>query len=77
MKLKKYAFGTGKHKVVIAPFRGTWVIITENDNLGEFPTPQAAVDALRAGQATTPPSGVSPASLNLPPDIADWKCSDL
>lgn len=77
MRPKKYTHGTGKRRIVIAPFRDKWVIIMENDNLGEYSTPQMALDDLVGGQTTFPPSGIDPSTLGLPEDIEDWKCSPL
>ena len=62
---------------MIAPFRDQWVIIMENDNLGTYATPQMAVEDLVGGRTTFPPSGVDPSKLDLPADVADWKCSPV
>jgi hypothetical protein len=77
LKAKKYTYGTGKKKVLIAPFRGIWLIIMENDNLGEFETPQLAVDALVKGRTKKPPSGIVPSTLGLPVNFKEWRESRL
>ena len=66
--MKKYTHGQGKARIVIAPWRGAWVILQGQELLGEYPTPQACVDALTSGEVC----GASPLPADLPRELQGW-----
>ena len=71
--VKKYTHGRGKARVIIAPWRGAWVILQAEELLGEYPTPQACVDALACGEAR----GALPLPADLPRELQGWRASRL
>src|SRR5688500_5825350 len=55
------------------PVTGRCHVFLGDEELGNYATPQDAVDALLGGQTRRPLSGADTRDIALPRDIADWQ----
>ncbi len=51
---------------------GRWHAMLDDDSLGSYHSPAAALDDLVAGATFATPSGVDSASVGLPGDLSAW-----
>jgi len=48
-----------------------WVVFAEDENLGSYHSPQAALDDLTGGHVPFP-SGIDTSLLPIPGDLSEW-----
>jgi len=48
-----------------------WIVFAEDENLGSYHSPQAALDDLAGGHVPFP-SGIDTSSLPIPDDLSEW-----
>tara|TARA_R110002072_G_scaffold113009_1_gene242418 strand:+ start:2030 stop:2260 length:231 start_codon:yes stop_codon:yes gene_type:complete len=56
----------------IRPSGRYWAAMFEDEPLGEYRSPQGALDDLAGGHADWPSGGVDPSTLGMPDEIGDW-----
>jgi hypothetical protein len=59
---------------IVANARGGWSIIFDGENLGNYRSPQQAVEDLASGACDWPSFG-DPSRLSIPDDIGEWERS--
>ena len=52
---------------------GRWCIVYNEENLGSYHSPMAAIDDAAGGHTFSPSNGVDLGSLGLSDDIGDWE----
>ena len=67
----RHATGIGYARVIM--ISGSWCACIGGENLGQYPTPQQAVDDLVGGHTWVHSSGVDTSTLGLPIDVGDWE----
>lgn len=50
---------------------GRWLAMFEDENIGSYNSPQAALDDLSGGHTDWPSCG-DPSEFGLPDDLSDW-----
>jgi hypothetical protein len=66
-----YEFKTRAGAFRIVPRANLWLAMFEDENLGPYNSPQAALDDLSGGHTDWPSCG-DPSELGLPDDLSDW-----
>lgn len=64
---------TRRGSVMIVPIQGRWCIVYDEENLGSYHSPMAAVDDAAGGHTFTPSNGVDLGNLGLSDDLGDWE----
>lgn len=52
---------------------GYWVPFFEDENLGDYHSPEVALDELVGGSTFMPSNGVWPADLEIPESFSEWE----
>lgn len=74
--MKCWTYDTRYGDFEIVPLDDSYHIMHEGEALGAYPTPEAAAQALAAGETSWPPFG-NPQDLGIPADLAQWHCRQL
>jgi hypothetical protein len=61
----------GRCRIAQAP-DGRYHALFRDENLGNYATPQQALDELLGGHTFTHSSGIDTADLGLPDDLSEW-----
>jgi hypothetical protein len=56
----------------IVPYFGRYRVMYEDENLGSYATPRAAVDELCGGNTLAPCSGIETSQCGLPVNLSEW-----
>lgn len=68
-----YQYHTVHGTVGILPEpKGRWKLMFNEENLGSYHSPQAAVDDVCGGHTFSPSNGVELAELGIPDDLGEW-----
>lgn len=65
-----YRARPGTFRIVQEP-NGRWQAMFEDEGLGSYPHPQAALDDLAGGYSHWPSCG-DPSAFGLPDELSDW-----
>ena len=57
----------------IAPVKGRFHVLFEDENLGSYQSPTAALEHLITGGTFLPSRGADPAKVGLPNDLSEWE----
>ncbi len=68
-----WQFKTSAGTIFIAPLNGRYVVIWDNQDLGSYHTPEAAVDDVAGGHTFTPSGGTDLGELEIPYDLPEWE----
>jgi hypothetical protein len=69
-----YEYQTNYGLVSIIPTRdGRYIVMFQDEDLGSYHSPQAAVDDVSGGHTSSPSSGIDLGNLNIPGDISEWR----
>jgi hypothetical protein len=74
--MKCWTYDTEFGEFEIVPLDDRYHIMHEGEALGAYATPEEAVKALAAGEASWPPFG-DPRDLGIPTDLARWHSRSL
>ena len=59
--------------VSIRAVANRWCIFFDDENLGSYHSPEAAVDDAAGGHTFTPSNGADLGSLGIPSELNEWK----
>ena len=54
-----------------------WRVFFEDEDLGAYHSPQAALDDLVGGHTLAPAAGVDTSTLGLPDELSEWGRTEL
>ena len=72
-----YQYRTKIGTFSIRSLRERWHVFFEDENLGAYASPLAALDDLVGGHTFWPANGVDPSTLGIPDELKEWERSDL
>lgn len=67
-----WEFTTGVGTWRIVPSNGGWQAMWEDERLGWYHSPEAALDDLCGGHTNLPSSGVDSSECGLPDELSEW-----
>jgi hypothetical protein len=56
----------------IKPTRDRFVVLYEDENLGSYHSPEAALDDLVGGHTFLPSNGLDTSTVGLPSELPEW-----
>lgn len=65
-------YKTRKGVVYLIKRGSRYHVIYQNEDLGDYPSPQQAIDDVVGGHTESPSNGVDLEEMNLPDDLEDW-----
>jgi hypothetical protein len=68
-----WRFETRFGRFAIAHVQGRWHAVWENESLGSYHSPEAALDDLVGGHTFTPSSGIDTSECGLPEELSEWE----
>jgi hypothetical protein len=70
--LDMYKYRTKVGTFSIRELQGRWHVFFENEDLGNYHSPQSALGDLTGGHTHWPSNGIDPSTLGLPDELSAW-----
>mgnify|MGYP006921599801 CR=1 FL=1 len=68
-----YYWDTPLGAITIRPVKERWIVFYNEENLGSYHSPRAAVSDVAGGHTFMPSNGADFFALGVSPDLPEWK----